>query len=114
MQCRCSAHQFLDRELEKATMPQPVAPIMQDGDRKLFRCVRRKELRRLVPLADTTIYETERRAEFPRRFLLTPRCVAWELAEIEEWLRQWRKASDELPSSAPGPDVRLRRTRPVS
>lgn len=94
-------------------MPQPVAPIMQDGDRKLFCCVRRKELRLLAPLADTTIYEMERRGEFPRRLLLTFRCVAWELAKVEEWLRQRRMTSDDLPSSAPGPDVRLRRTRPV-
>lgn len=78
------------------------------------RCVRRKEHRRLVPPADTTIYEMERRGEFPRRIFLTSRCVAWELAEVEEWLRQRRMASDDLPSSAPGPNVRLRRTRPVS
>ena len=36
-----------------------------------------------VPLADTTIYELEQRGEFPRRFNLTARCVAWDLAEVE-------------------------------
>jgi hypothetical protein len=36
-----------------------------------------------VPLADTTIYEMERRGEFPRRFHLTSRCVAWDRGEVE-------------------------------
>jgi prophage regulatory protein len=68
----------------------------------------------MVPLADTTIYELERRGEFPRRFHLTRRCVVWDLEEIEEWLKQRRRASENgLLLIAPLPDVRLRRTRPV-
>lgn len=39
------------------------------------RTIRRRELHQIVPLAGTTIYEMEQRAEFPRRFRLTPRCV---------------------------------------
>lgn len=35
----------------------------------------RHELRLIVPLADGTIYEMERRGEFPRRFNPTPLCV---------------------------------------
>ena len=76
--------------------------------------LRRKELRLVVPLADTTIYEMERRGEFPRRFNLTPRCVVWDLAEVDAWIEQRRKDSDtRLVSVAPSPDVRLRRTRSV-
>lgn len=41
----------------------------------LPRTSRRHELRLIVPLADSTIYEMEKRGEFPRRFNLTPRCV---------------------------------------
>lgn len=37
------------------------------------RTIRRQELRQIVPLAETTIYEMERRGEFPRRFNLTAR-----------------------------------------
>ena len=37
------------------------------------RTIRRSELRQIVPVADTTIYEMERRGEFPRRFYLTAR-----------------------------------------
>ena len=43
------------------------------------RAVRRRELRKIVPLADTTIYEMERRGEFPQRFYLTSKCVVWDL-----------------------------------
>ena len=78
------------------------------------RTIRRAELRRIVPLADTTIYELEQRGEFPRRFHLTPRCVVWSLAEVEAWIVERRKASDTAQiRRAPGPDVRQRKTRPV-
>ena len=50
-----------------------------DVDARSLRTVRRAELRRIVPLADTTIYELEQRGEFPRRFNLTARCVVWDL-----------------------------------
>ncbi len=80
----------------------------------LQRTVRRDELRKIVPLADTTIYELEQRGEFPRRFNLTPRCVVWDLAEVEAWVAARRRASEEASfAKAPHPDVRQRRTRPV-
>jgi prophage regulatory protein len=76
--------------------------------------VRRKELRRLVPLSDTTIYELEQKGEFPQRFYLTARCVVWPLNEVLAWLDERKTASEagkiEL---APSPDVRLRGSRPV-
>lgn len=78
------------------------------------RTIRRPELRQIVPLADTTIYELEQRGEFPRRFYLTPRCVVWDLAEVEAWVADRRRASDAaLFQRAPAPDVRRRKTRPV-
>lgn len=78
------------------------------------RAVRRHELRKIVPLADTTIYEMERRGEFPRRFYLTSKCVVWDLNEVEQWLTARRAAC--LAGSvrrAPEPDVRSRKQRPV-
>jgi prophage regulatory protein len=57
------------------------------------RAIRREELRLIVPLSDTTIYEMEMRGEFPRRYNLTNRCVAWDLAEVEAWLEDRRRAS---------------------
>lgn len=78
------------------------------------RTIRRTELRQIVPLADTTIYELEQRGEFPRRFNLTARCVVWDLGEVEDWLLARRRASDAaLIARAPSPDVRRRRARPV-
>lgn len=80
----------------------------------LPRTIRRHELKQIVPLADTTIYEMEQRGDFPERFYLTPRCVVWDLAEVEAWIHERRKASDKaLIERAPSPDVRQRRARPV-
>lgn len=78
------------------------------------RTIRRHELHMIVPLADTTIYEMEIRGEFPRRYHLTPRCVVWDLGEVETWLRQRREDSEAgRIRKAPSPDVRLRKTRPI-
>lgn len=74
------------------------------------RTIRRHELRQIIPLSETTIYEMERRGDFPRRFNLTSRCVVWDLAEVEAWIEE-RKRAPRLDVS--GPDVRLRKTRPV-
>ncbi|RWH96374.1 MAG: AlpA family phage regulatory protein [Mesorhizobium sp.] len=78
-----------------------------------MRTVRRSQLREIVPLSDTTIYEMEQRGEFPRRFNLTPRCVVWDLAEVEAWVQARRNASAGTVEITPGPDVRSRKTRPV-
>ena len=78
------------------------------------RAIRRPELRQIVPLADTTIYEMEQRGEFPRRFTLTRCCVVWDLGEVEAWLAERKRASaDSQAEPAEGPDVRRRRVRPV-
>ena len=78
------------------------------------RTIRRHQLREIVPLADTTIYDMEQRGEFPQRFYLTSRCVVWDLAEVEAWLDERRQASrQKMVKRAPSPDVNLRKTRPV-
>ncbi|MNS85832.1 Prophage CP4-57 regulatory protein (AlpA) [compost metagenome] len=64
----------------------------------------------MVPLADSTIWEMEQRGEFPKRFLLTPRCVVWDLAEVEAWLASRRRRPIR---PATPPDVRKRISRPV-
>ncbi|HFQ6068844.1 TPA: helix-turn-helix transcriptional regulator [Pseudomonas aeruginosa] len=74
------------------------------------RTIRRQDLRQIVPLSETTIYEMERRGEFPRRFNLTPRCVVWDLAEVEAWIEERKQAPRKEISK---PDVRLRKTRPA-
>ena len=74
------------------------------------RTIRRQQLHQMVPLADSTIYEMEQRGEFPRRFALSPRCVVWDLSEVEAWLASRRSAPI---ARAQHPDVTQRRSRPV-
>lgn len=93
------------RELYKAAPTDP---------RGLRRTIRRAELRQIVPLADSTIYELERRGDFPQRFFLTARCVVWDLAEVLAWLQNRRKAGSNSVKKAPAPDVRKRMCRPIS
>ncbi len=73
----------------------------------LPRTIRRNKLKQIVPLADSTIYEMEQRGEFPRRFALGPRCVVWDLQEVEARLAE--RLARPIERATP-PDVRLRRT----
>jgi len=78
------------------------------------RTIRRQELHQIVPLSETTIYEMEQHGKFPRRFNLTPRCVVWDLEEVEAWIEERKHASRSGKAvSTPGPDVRQRLSRPV-
>jgi prophage regulatory protein len=80
------------------------------GEASIKRTIRRQQLREMVPLADSTIYEMEQRGEFPRRFALSPRCVVWDLSEVQAWLASRRS---EPIARAQRPDVTKRRSRPV-
>lgn len=80
------------------------------AEKSIRRTIRRQQLREMVPLADSTIYEMEQRGEFPRRFALSPRCVVWDLSEVEAWLASRRSAPI---ARAQHPDVMQRRSRPV-
>lgn len=77
---------------------------------KIRRTIRRRQLREMVPLADSTIYDMEQRGEFPRRFALSPRCIVWDLAEVEAWLMARRTSPIRR---AKHPDVSKRKSRPV-
>jgi prophage regulatory protein len=66
--------------------------MVRKGEIAITKAIRRQQLREMVPLADSTIYEMEQRGEFPRRFALSPRCVVWDLAEVEAWLAARRSA----------------------
>lgn len=82
--------------------------------RTVPRMVRRTQLREIVPLSDTTIYEMEQRGEFPRRFYLTSRCVCWDLVEVERWIENRRRISlAKVLAGSRFPDVRKRKVRPV-
>ncbi|WP_104490873.1 helix-turn-helix transcriptional regulator [Paracoccus denitrificans] len=83
---------------------------MSQTPQAIRRTIRRQQLREIVPLADSTIYDMEQRGEFPRRFALSPRCIVWDLAEVEAWLLARRAVPIRR---AQHPDVTKRKTRPV-
>ena len=56
--------------------------------------INRKTLLAMIPLSERAIFNMEKRGEFPRRIALTSRNVAWDLAEVEEWI-ETRKQSGE-------------------
>ncbi len=62
--------------------------------------INRKKLLDMIPLSSRTIYNLERRGEFPRRIALTSRNVAWDLSEIEKWIED-RKTSG-IQATRPG------------
>ncbi|WMU41592.1 AlpA family phage regulatory protein [Enterobacter bugandensis] len=62
--------------------------------------INRKTLLSMIPLSDRTIYNLEQRGEFPQRIVLTSRSVAWDLAEVENWIEAKRKAA--LKAARPG------------
>lgn len=69
---------------QPASLPLPgsnaygdLSQFVKHGVLPFRRTIRRQDLQQIVPLAETTIYEMERRGEFPRRFNLTPRYVKY-------------------------------------
>jgi len=55
--------------------------------------INRRTLLTMIPLSDRTIYNMEKRGDFPRRIVLTSRNVAWDLVEVENWIEE-RKQSE--------------------
>ena len=49
-------------------------------------------------LSRTTIWRLERDGLFPKRRLLTGKIVAWDEAEIDEWIRSRRKKFGPVPA----------------
>lgn len=62
--------------------------------------INRKVLLEMIPLSSRTIYNLEKRGEFPRRIALTSRNVAWDLSEVEHWIEE-RKSSG-IQAARPG------------
>ena len=72
--------------------------------------LRRDEVIGRVGLSDTTIYNLEIAGKFPRRIVITPRCVAWRESEIQAWIESRIKCPAQL---APHPDQAMRRRKAV-
>lgn len=67
--------------------------------------INRKQLLGMVPMCARTILDMEKRGEFPRRFALAKRLVAWDLHEVESWISQRKTAA--VQPTAPGSRARL-------
>lgn len=50
------------------------------------RTLRREQVIRKTGLPRTSLYRLEKAGDFPRHFLLTPRCAVWFEDEIDAWL----------------------------
>ena len=50
------------------------------------RVIRKRELFKMIPLSDVTIWRLEKKGLFPKRFTLGGRAVGWFADEIDEWL----------------------------
>lgn len=57
--------------------------------------VRKTKLLSMVPLSEYAIDKMEKAGDFPKRFPLTSRVVAWDQEEVEAWLDA-RKQNPEL------------------
>lgn len=74
--------------------------------------IRKTQLLAMVPMSESQITKLEKAGEFPKRFALTNRTVAWNLDEVEAWLdKQQADNTGRTPDYSP--DVRQRKQRPV-
>lgn len=70
---------------------------MSNGDQALpgKTLINRKTLLAMIPLSERAIFNMEKRGEFPRRIALTSRNVAWDLAEVEEWIETRKQLGEQ-------------------
>ncbi|BEM00835.1 AlpA family phage regulatory protein [Serratia bockelmannii] len=74
--------------------------------------IRKPQLLAMVPMSESQITKLEKAGDFPQRFALTNRTVAWNLDEVEAWLdKQQAENTGRTPDYSP--DVRQRKQRPV-
>lgn len=67
---------------------------MKKPGKVLINCDRLLEI---VPLSRRTILEMEKRGEFPKRFTISARRVAWDLAEVEAWIEERQSGGGKVP-----------------
>ncbi|MEJ1337602.1 MAG: AlpA family phage regulatory protein [Candidatus Sedimenticola sp. (ex Thyasira tokunagai)] len=70
---------------------------MSNGDQALpgKTLINRKTLLAMIPLSERAIFNMEKRGDFPRRIALTSRNVAWDLAEVEEWIETKKQSGEQ-------------------
>jgi prophage regulatory protein len=58
--------------------------------------INRRTLLSIIPLSERTILDMEKRGEFPRRIALTSRNVAWDMAEVQDWIATRKASADQV------------------
>ena len=64
------------------------------------RVLRRPAVIQKTGLCATTLYNLEKRGDFPSHFMLTPRCAVWDEGEVDAWLAK-RRATRMQPQATP-------------
>jgi len=70
------------------------------------RTLRRTQVIQKTGISQATIFRLEKAGDFPRHFLLSPRCAVWFEDEIDAWLED-RQA--KAIAAAPATDALVRR-----
>lgn len=70
------------------------------------RTLRREQVLNKTGLSRTSQFNLEKAGDFPRHFMLTPRCAVWFEDEVDGWLEARRKAAI---AAAMAPDHTLRK-----
>lgn len=61
--------------------------------------ISKKQLLAMIPLCERTIYNYEKEGRFPARIPLSPRKVAWDLSEVEEWIEEFKAKARKSPDN---------------
>ena len=60
--------------------------------------LRRPAVLAKLGISRTHLYELERSGDFPKHFMLSPRCAVWDEAAVENWMEE-RAARQSFPIS---------------
>lgn len=74
-------------------------------EQKTRRTLRREQVLNKTGLSRTSQYNLEKAGDFPRHFMLTPRCAVWFEDEVDTWLEDRQRNAIK---AAMAPDHTLR------
>ena len=70
------------------------------------RVLRREQVLNKTGLSRTSLFNLEKAQDFPRHFMLTPRCAVWFEDQVDDWLEARSRAAI---AAAEAPDLGLRK-----
>jgi prophage regulatory protein len=74
-------------------------------EQKSRRTLRREQVLNKTGLSRTSQFNLEKAGDFPKHFMLTPRCAVWFEDEVDAWLEERQRAAIK---AAMAPDHTLR------